>query len=70
MHAVLAAVVAEVDPTVQPVRQSFYVFVFLAVCLVVLLLSFLRHMRRAQSNLGSAKQAPAERREGADGDAP
>ena len=50
------AVVAEVDPTVQPTRASFYVFLFLAVMLVVLLFSFMRHMRRAQANLGSAKE--------------
>jgi hypothetical protein len=50
------AVVAEVDPTVQPVRASFYVFLFMAVMLAVLLFSFVRHMRRAQANLGSAKE--------------
>lgn len=55
MHGILM-VAAEVDPTIQPVRQSFYVFVFLLVVTVLLLLSFLRHVRRAQRNLGSAKQ--------------
>ena len=54
-----AAFVAEVDPTVQPVRASFYVFVFLAVMLAILLFSFVRHLRRAQGNLGSAKVPPA-----------
>ena len=52
-------VVAEVDPTVQPVRESFYVFLFLAAMLVVILVSFLRHMKRAQRNLGSAKDPAA-----------
>jgi membrane protein implicated in regulation of membrane protease activity len=54
-----AAIAAEVDPTVQPVRASFYVFVFLAVMLAILLFSFVRHLRRAQGNLGSAKVPPA-----------
>lgn len=64
MHGVVGAVVAgagivaeELDPTVQPVRQSFYVFVFLAVCTILLILSLLRHLRRAQGNLGSARAA-------------
>ncbi len=64
MHGVVGAVVAgagiiaeEIDPTVQPVRQSFYVFVFLAVSTILLILSFLRHLRRAQGNLGSAREA-------------
>jgi hypothetical protein len=55
-----AAVVAEVDPTVQPVRSSFYVFLFLAAMLAVLLFSLVRHLRRANQNLGSARQAPGE----------
>jgi hypothetical protein len=62
MYGVVGAVVAgagivaeEIDPTVQPVRQSFYVFVFLAVCTILLILSLLRHLRRAQGNLGSAR---------------
>lgn len=37
------------DPTQQPSRGSFYVFVFLAAATILLLLSFLRHLRRAQS---------------------
>lgn len=66
MGGVLGSVVAgagilaeEFDPTVQPARGSFYVFVFLAVATVLLILSFLRHLRRAQANLGSAKEPPA-----------
>lgn len=55
MHGVVGAVVAmvgaEVDPTVQPVRQSFWVFLFVAVLLVLLIFSMLRHMRRARTNL-------------------
>jgi hypothetical protein len=65
MAVVLDSVVAgagvlaeEFDPTVQPSRGSFYVFVFLAVATVLLILSFLRHLRRAQTNLGSAKEPP------------
>lgn len=53
-----AAIVAEVDPTVQPVRSSLYVFLFLAVMLAVLLFSLIRHLRRARENLGSAKLPP------------
>lgn len=66
MHGVVAAVVAgagvvseQVDPTVQPVRQSFYVFVFLASATVLLLVSMLRHMRRAHTNLGTAASGAA-----------
>lgn len=55
MH-VIQMVVSEVDPTVRPVIQSFYVFVFLAVATILLLLSFRRHVRRAQDNLGSARE--------------
>lgn len=61
MYGVVGAAVAgagivaeEIDATVQPVRQSFYVFVFLAVCTVLLIVSLLRHLRRAQANLGPA----------------
>ena len=54
-----AGIVAEeIDATVQPVRQSFYVFVFLAVCTVLLIVSLLRHLRRAQANLGPAEVDP------------
>jgi hypothetical protein len=61
LDSVVAAVVLaeEFDPTVQPSRGSFYVFVFLLVATVLLILSFLRHVRRAQANLGSAKEPPA-----------
>ena len=48
---IVAQVGAEVDPTIQPVRQSFYFFVLLAVATVLLLFSMLRHMRRARTNL-------------------
>lgn len=57
MHVVLAALIAadEVDPaTVRPAPLSAVVFTFLAVALVLLLWSFVRHVRRAQANLGSA----------------
>jgi hypothetical protein len=50
------AVAEELDPTVQPVRASFYVFMFLAVALVLLLLSMLRHLRRARTNLPSSRR--------------
>jgi hypothetical protein len=66
MRSVVDSVVAgagvlaeEFDPTVQPSRGSFYVFVFLLLATVLLSLSFLRHLRRAQTNLGSGKEPPA-----------
>jgi hypothetical protein len=66
MHGVVGTVVAgvgivaeEIDPTVQPVRQSFYVFVVLALCTALLIWSFMRHLRRAQGNLGSARAEQA-----------
>ncbi len=77
MHGMLGAAVAgagvvaeEIDPTVQPTRASFYVFVFLAVALILLILSFLRHLRRARANLGPARQpsVPAPTEQHADGD--
>jgi hypothetical protein len=77
MHGMLGAAVAgagvvaeEIDPTVQPTRASFYVFVFLAVALILLILSFLRHLRRARTNLGPARQpsTPAPTKQQADGD--
>ena len=74
MHGIVGAVVAgvgivaeEVDPTVQPVRQSFYAFLFLGVATILLILSFLRHLRRAQSNLGPASDIPAAPPEVGDG---
>ncbi len=59
MHGVLAALVAadEIDPaTVRPVPMSAVVFTILALTLVVLLWSFVRHLRRAQTNLGSSRE--------------
>ena len=61
MHGVLAALVAaeEIDPaTVRPSPLASVVFLFLLVSLVLLLWSFVRHTRRAQTNLGSARTAP------------
>jgi hypothetical protein len=67
MHGVVGAVRAgagilaeDFDPTVQPSRGSFWAFLFLAVATVLLVLSFLRHLRRVQANLGPAEQAPGE----------
>jgi len=58
MHGVLAALVAadEIDPaTVRPSPLASVVFAFLLVSLLLLLWSFVRHTRRAQANLGSAR---------------
>jgi hypothetical protein len=67
MHAVVGGITAlvgtigaEVDPTKQPVRASFYVFLVLAAATVFLLWSLMRHLRRANQHLGSAKQPPGE----------
>ena len=60
MGRIVAAVGAEADPTLQPVRQSSYVFLFMAVLLVLLLISMVRHMRRARANLAPAEQAEPE----------
>ncbi|MCU0300910.1 MAG: hypothetical protein MUF35_04805 [Candidatus Nanopelagicales bacterium] len=70
--AAVGSVAAEVDPTKQPVRASAYVSLFLTAALVLLLLSFLRHLRRANQNLGSARlPAPgAADREATDGEVP
>jgi hypothetical protein len=54
--ALVGTVAAEIDPTKQPVRTSFYVFLVLAAATVLLLWSLMRHLRRANTNLGSAKQ--------------
>ena len=54
----VGAAVAAVDPTKQPAPGSFWVFVFMAVMLVLLILSMLRHLRRADANLRPA-EAPA-----------
>lgn len=62
MHGVLAALIAadEIDPaTVRPVPLSAGVFTFLALMLLVLLWSFVRHVRKAQANLGSAREDEA-----------
>ena len=61
MHGVLAALVAaeEIDPaTVRPSSLSSLPFLFLLLALILLLWSFIRHLRRAQTNLGSARSAP------------
>lgn len=61
MHGVLAALVAaeEIDPaTVRPSSLSSLPFLFLLLALILLLWSFVRHLRRAQTNLGSARSAP------------
>ncbi len=60
MVGILSSVVAEtVDPaTVRPSPLSSVVFAFLAVALGLLLWSMVRHLRRAQDNLGSARTVP------------
>lgn len=61
MHGVLAALVAaeEIDPaTVRPSSLSSLPFLFLLLALILLLWSFVRHLRRAQTNLGSARSTP------------
>lgn len=51
-----AVVLEVIDPaTVRPSPLSAAVFGFLLVATVLLLVSMVRHMRRAQSNLGSAR---------------
>ena len=52
-----ALLAAEADPTQQPVRTSAYFFAFLALCLALLVVSMLRHLRRVDRNLGPAKGA-------------
>lgn len=64
----VGAAVAALDPTKQPAPGSFWVFVFLAVMLVLLILSMLRHLRRAQENLGPAQVAAEAPRTGGQGD--
>lgn len=54
MHAVGGvdlAVGRLLDPTVQPVHQTFYVWAIVALATVLLVLSMIRHMRRAHANL-------------------
>ena len=68
MHGVLAALVAaeEIDPaTVRPSPLGSVVSVFLLTSLVLLVWSFVRHLRRAQTNLGSARLVPASPEEAA-----
>lgn len=68
MHGVLAALVAaeEVDPaTVRPSPLGSVVSLFLLTALVLLVWSFVRHLRRAQTNLGSARLVPAGAEEAA-----
>lgn len=62
MHAALALFVAaeEIDPaTVRPAPLSAVAFTILLVVLLLLLRSFLRHLRRVDNNLGPAKLPPA-----------
>ena len=56
---IVAQVGAEVDPTIQPVRQSFYVFAIVAVATILLLFSMVRHMRRARTNLAPERPQAA-----------
>jgi membrane protein implicated in regulation of membrane protease activity len=61
MHGVLAALAAaeEIDPaTVRPSPLASVLFLFLLAAMILLLWSFVRHLRRAQSNLGSARTVP------------
>jgi hypothetical protein len=60
MHGVGAALVAAAQdgPTVRPSPLASVLFLFLLAATVLLLWSFVRHLRRAQANLGSARSAP------------
>jgi len=65
MHGVLAALVAaeEIDPaTVRPSPLATVAFLFLLAVLILLLWSFLRHMRRVDENLGPARTLPSDPR--------
>jgi hypothetical protein len=57
MHGVLTAWVAAVEdgPTVRPSPLASIVLLFLLAATVLLLWSFMRHLRRAQANLGPAE---------------
>lgn len=65
MHGVLGGIVAggivaetDLDPAaLKPSPLSLAVFLFLAVATVLLLLSMLRHLRRARTNLGATSVA-------------
>jgi hypothetical protein len=70
MHAVLAAVIAadEIDPaTVRPSPLASIVFVFLLAATILLLWSFVRHLRRVDSNLGPARRLPGGQQPGGPG---
>ena len=57
MHGVVAMVVAAAEdgPTVRPSPLASVLFTVLLVVTILLLWSFVRHLRRAQANLGSAR---------------
>ncbi len=60
MHGVVAAVVAAAEdgPTVRPSPMASVMFTVLLLVTILLLWSFVRHLRRAQTNLGSARSVP------------
>ena len=60
MHGVVAMVVAAAEdgPTVRPSPLASVLFAVLLVVTILLLWSFVRHLRRAQANLGSARPVP------------
>ena len=60
MHGVVAAVLAAAEdgPTVRPSPLASVLFLFLLAAMILLLWSFVRHLRRAQTNLGSARSVP------------
>ena len=69
MHGVLAALVAaeEIDPaTVRPSPLATVAFLFLLAVLILLIWSFLRHMRRVDENLGPARTLPTLSLRGSD----
>lgn len=58
--------VAEFDPTIQPTRASFWPFLFVAIALVLLMMSMVRHLRRARQNLAPERPQPPAIPESAD----
>lgn len=69
MHGVLAALVVaeEIDPaTVRPSPLGTVAFLFLLGVMILLIWSFLRHMRRVDENLGPARTLPTDPRRGSD----